>query len=63
MQSANEQPKKIGCPKCRELMTLDGFEVITHEDDTWTAEPSIICPWDCGANFFVTRSKVEWVKS
>jgi hypothetical protein len=43
-------------------MTLDDFEITKHEDETWTAEPSIICPWDCGAYFFITRSKIEWVK-
>jgi hypothetical protein len=62
MQPAGKKPKKIACPRCREHMTLDDFEIVEHEDETWTANPSIVCPWDCGANFFITRSKVEWVK-
>jgi hypothetical protein len=62
MQLADKKPKKIACPRCLGHMTLDDFEVIEHEDETWTAETSIECPHDCGANFFITRSKVEWVK-
>jgi hypothetical protein len=59
-----EKVKKITCPRCKRHLTLEGFEVVEHEDDTFTAEPSVICSWeDCGVNFFITRSKVELVNN
>lgn len=55
------EPKKIDCPQCTGPMTLDGFAVEEHADGTWTAEPSIICPHDYAANFFVTHGVIEWI--
>jgi hypothetical protein len=57
-----EKVKTIRCPKCRGRMTLEGFEIEEHADGTWSCDPSAECPWDCGAIFFVTHSRVEWVK-
>lgn len=54
--------KKIKCPKCGRPLALEGFEVTEHPDKTWSAEPSVECSWDCGANFFVTRGMIEWVR-
>jgi hypothetical protein len=44
-------------------MTLDEHEITQHEGGTWSAEPSIICPHDCGAQFFVVRGQVEWAEN
>lgn len=55
----SHNPKEIFCPKCGAPVRLDDHEITEHEGGNFSAEPSIICPHDCGANFFFTNGKVE----
>lgn len=52
--------KQIHCPKCGNRLALEGFTITDHGNETWSADPSIECAWDCGAYFFVTHGMIEW---
>jgi phage terminase large subunit GpA-like protein len=55
--------KTIPCPRCGGSMSLDDHEITEHEDGTWSADTSVICPHDCGAQFFITHGQVELVSN
>ena len=46
---------RIRCPGCLAGLRLEEFAITHHFDQTWSAEPSIICD-DCGAHFKVSHS-------
>lgn len=60
--TGNMEAKTIACPKCHQRLSFEGFIITTHEDETWSCDPSVDCSWDCGAVFFITHSQVEWIR-
>jgi hypothetical protein len=57
--------KRILCPNCRQGIHLEAqdFKVTTdNERGEWSCDPAITCPWECGVEFFVTFSQIEYVK-
>ena len=54
-----QKTRIVSCPECSQRMTLDEFEITVHEDGSWSADPALECPWDCGTHFFITRSMFE----
>ena len=57
--------KAIYCPNCGNHIHLlkNDFKVTTdNERGDWSCDPAIICPWDdCGAEFFVTFSQIQFL--
>jgi len=45
------------CPWCGNIATSSHHQHTFHEDGTFTATPSFVCPHDgCGWHVFITRS-------
>jgi hypothetical protein len=53
------------CPQCGCIASLSGWQVIEHEDQTITINPSILCHGcskaGCGAHSFVEHNRIRWV--
>lgn len=59
------EAKHILCPKCGGPVSLEGFEIVEHGETWSTADPehtSVVCPFDCGADFVITHGMVEMLR-
>jgi RNase P subunit RPR2 len=57
--SIRQHTKRIACQRCKQPMTLEGFQITEHQDGTYSVDPAVECPHDCGLHFFITRSRVD----
>lgn len=61
-QGTPDEPKRIACPLCRNILRLEGFEITEHDDGTYTADPIVECSHDpCPAYFAIEHSRVRFV--
>jgi hypothetical protein len=55
-EQEQKRARRILCPLCAQGMQLDAFTITEHEDQTWSADPCVICP-TCGAHFSIRLSR------
>lgn len=57
----NTATRTIICPLCLNYLTLEDFEIVNHEDETWSTGDVIECTHSpCVARFTVTRSRARF---
>lgn len=63
----------MACPKCEENLSLNDHNIVWHDDNTITVEPSIVCKFPekqssnqilhddgkCQGHFFIRKNMIE----